>query len=201
MRNLPLFAEGESPRVDPPPDEPKQAASPNLVNDDAQQSNESDSLLGFAEWALTRLVEEFADAARARISRKVILGLRRIPGMQREAGWKRATAWDEICVQVQTEESFYWELAYISTIEQLIGTEIQSVSKCEMCAMWLQTQEGSDWLTDLDFPDEEVTDQTDYTSVPYDNESVVALILRNVLNEAANYENARIRSYVDELRS
>ena len=168
---------------------------------DEHSLSEADKLFRDSERALSHLVEEFADAARARICRGVVSGLRRLPGTLAGEDSALRNAWDDICVQIQTEVSFYWESAYIPTIEQLIKPGITKLSKCEKQAIWLQSDEGSNWLNDLDFIQDGEKGRYDGAGVPYDDDSVIALILDSVLTEAATYENSRIRSYVDSFQS
>ena len=119
--------------------------------------------------------------------------------MQREADWKLATAWDEVCVQMQTEESFYWEVAYVPTIEQLIELEITKLSKRDKQAIWLQTDKGSDWSIGLDLSADGSGSRNDGAGIPYDDYGAGALILGNVIALAMNYSNSRIRSYIDDV--
>lgn len=164
---------------------------------DERRSSEADTLLGDSEWMLSQLVEEFAEAARARVCRAVVTNLRRLPGMMDGGDSMLRNAWDEICVQVQFQESVFWESAYLPTIEQLIKARIAKLSKCEKRAIWLQSEEGSSWLNDLDFIQDGQEGRYDGSGVPYDDESVIELVLDSVLTEAANYENSRISASLD----
>src|SRR5207244_4032167 len=52
--------------------------------------------------------------------------------------------WDEICVQVQDQESVYWD-AYDATVRMFVETELRRLKRTEMEAVWLQTDAGWDW--------------------------------------------------------
>jgi hypothetical protein len=55
--------------------------------------------------------------------------------------------WEEICVQVQGEESFHW-YAYVETIENLLRGFVDDLSSAERIAIWLSTDAGTDWVYD-----------------------------------------------------
>ncbi len=60
--------------------------------------------------------------------------------------------WDEICVQIQNEESFYWD-AYVFTIKQIIDPKVNELSPNARMAIWLQTEKGYQWDETEDAPD------------------------------------------------
>jgi hypothetical protein len=177
---------------------PKKAAHANRAPQEGPPSDESNEPLREGERALGQLVDEFADAARARICRCVVSGLRRFQLSLAGENSILRTAWDDICVQMQTEQSFHWETAYIPTIEQFISDEIKKLSQSEKRAIWLQSEEGTNWLIDLDFPTDGESGY-DGVGIPYDDENVIAMVLESVLAEAGRYENSRIRAYIDNL--
>ena len=98
-----------------------------------------------------------------------------------------ANAWDEICVQVQEEESFYWD-AYESTICSLLRPEIESRPDTVLAAIWLQTQDGEEWA----FSKER------HEPAPFDVDAIVEHVLRrHILPAAMEHTNERIRYYLD----
>ena len=177
---------------------PKKAAHANRAPREGPPSDESNEPLREGERALGQLVDEFADTARARICRGVVSGLRRFQLSLAGEDSILRTAWDDICVQMQIEQSFHWETAYIPTIEQFISDEIKKLSQSEKRAIWLQSAEGTKWLIDLDFPTDGESGY-DGVGIPYDDENVIAMVLESVLTEAGRYENSRIRAYIDNL--
>ncbi len=64
-----------------------------------------------------------------------------------DAGLKNV--WEEFCVQVQGEESFFWD-EYIQTVEDVLAGALKSARPLESTAIWLQTDEGRDWLYEKD---------------------------------------------------
>jgi hypothetical protein len=107
------------------------------------------------------------------------------------------SAWDEICVQIQGQESSLWETAYVPTIEQLIAQGVEKLNPIERRAIWLQTPDGEDWLEKLEEDHGQSTHRSRDVSIPLDDGAVTTFILSNVLAMAADCENARIRTYLD----
>lgn len=91
--------------------------------------------------------------------------------------------WEEICVQVQGEESIFWDL-YMDEIENAIECEVEGLPPEMLKAIWLQTDNG------YCFEGEE-NDQEDF-SVKQD---VIDLIESKVLSEAEDFSNERIERY------
>jgi hypothetical protein len=94
------------------------------------------------------------------------------------------SVWEEICVQVQGEESFYWE-AYLETIDQYASSLVTPLSSNQKRALWLQTQEGLDRLRGNDR-------ESDAANVPFDDLAIAELIRDRVLGLAGSYSNHRI---------
>jgi len=99
-----------------------------------------------------------------------------------------ANPWDEICAQVQYEQSIFWD-AYQETMEAFIGGEVQALQPFERAAIWLQTSQGEDWSFD---------DDESRESYPVCEADIVAYIISDyVLSEAGRWSNSRIRAYID----
>lgn len=98
------------------------------------------------------------------------------------------TTWDEICVQVQDEESFYWD-AYDHTVRTVVGAQIGGLAKHERDALWLQTEAGADWDSER---------QGDSEADPVRDDDIIDYLAREyVYAEAGNWSNARIRAYIE----
>ena len=92
--------------------------------------------------------------------------------------------WDEICVQVQYEESFEWEI-YVDLIKKYISDQLESLKSELIKAMWLETEEGDmyDWNEDKG----------------WNEDAVVEYILReHILSAADTHSNDRIRRFLNE---
>src|SRR5438046_3906543 len=92
----------------------------------------------------SRVVRAVAEKSAKRITRKVIAALQKTTSRLSGDDSGLKTAWDEICVQVQHEESFSWD-AYDDTVKALVATQVAALPKQEREAMWLQTTAGINW--------------------------------------------------------
>jgi hypothetical protein len=98
------------------------------------------------------------------------------------------TTWDEICAQVQYEESFHWD-AYDHTVRCIVRGHVAKLPKHERDAIWLQTNAGSDW--DCEEPSDREAD-------PVQDDDIVDWLTREyVYAEAGNWSNGRIRAYIE----
>ncbi|MGO9545552.1 MAG: hypothetical protein ACLPPF_12265 [Rhodomicrobium sp.] len=52
--------------------------------------------------------------------------------------------WDEVCVQVQGQESVMWDV-YLDTISGIIAGYLSGLDDAVKQAIWLQTNNGMDW--------------------------------------------------------
>ena len=97
-----------------------------------------------------------------------------------------ASTWEEICVQVQFQESFCWD-AYDYTVYGIVWREVKMLPPSVLRALWLDTIPGQDWLIEEDGepPD----------SAPYCIDEVAEHITSNVYSMAADWSNRHIRSY------
>jgi hypothetical protein len=99
-----------------------------------------------------------------------------------------ANTWDEICVQVQYEESFYWD-AYDETVRQVVSSCIMNLDNHERAAIWLRTSAGIDW--ECEEANERVVDPA------IDNDIVEYLTTEYVYLEAGRWSNHRIREFIE----
>src|SRR5438270_11611854 len=91
------------------------------------------------------VVEALANQVCKRLTRKVIAALQKMTSdlLSGDDSGLEST-WDEICVQVQFEQSFSWD-AYDMTVRHLAEAQIAKLQRYEREAIWLQTSEGIDW--------------------------------------------------------
>ena len=137
-----------------------------------------------SESAIVRLVAQ--NAAR-RISRKVIAELQRMNHTMSGDDSELRTTWDEICVQVQGEKSFYWD-AYHETARNIASYLVEALPEYEREAMWLQCPSGFDWKCD----DPEIRELYPVSN----NEVVEHLLSKYVYREADQWSNPRIREFI-----
>lgn len=101
--------------------------------------------------------------------------------------------WDEICVQVQSEHSVYWELDTdyaAGEIHRLLETQC---SPEDLKILWLQTKGFDAWYSR--WCAEEVIQEAfhaDGTPEEYNREDVMDWLLEVLLSAAGNYTNKRI---------
>ncbi len=134
-----------------------------------------------------QIISAVANRECARVARKVIHFLQKTSeGMQSGDDSPLKNLWDEVCVQVQGQESVLREV-YVEVIEQSIAVEVQKLPETTKQAIWLQTNNGSDWACDQ---------EEDRGYAPYDEQDIIDHILTQyVLSQAADYSNSRIREY------
>lgn len=106
--------------------------------------------------------------------------------------------WEEICVQMQFEESFFWE-TYEFHIIELIKSELESLPKQELQAIWLSTDEFQETFNNNYWDDDlygEVED--DEAAYIINIDSICEFVLNNyVLSAAANENNEKIETYLN----
>jgi hypothetical protein len=135
-----------------------------------------------------RVISSIADPECQRISRKVIRSLQGMTeGMQSGDDTCLKNLWDEVCVQVQGEESFIWDL-YLDTIKSIITGYLPELDGALKQAIWLQTPNGMEWE-----PTEEEKE------VPYSEDDISEHILSEyLLASAGSWSNDRIKTYIFE---
>lgn len=96
-------------------------------------------------------------------------------------------AWEEICVQVRGEESFYWNF-YIDVIDDFLAGALTSFSPDQLQALWLSTDNGWDWAYDHQ-------DEPGLTP-PVDTADIVADLRGMLMSDAEDYESENIYRYL-----
>jgi hypothetical protein len=136
------------------------------------------------------IVWRLAEVACERISRRTIRALQKMAeGLGSGDDSCLTNAWEEICVQVQGQQSAYWE-TYEETVRQVLSREVTKLPTYEREAIWLQTREGQDW----DAEAEESRDR--YPLV--EDQIVEYLKDEHIYSAAADWNNERIRKYLEQ---
>jgi hypothetical protein len=138
------------------------------------------------EWIV---LGKFADEIVNRISNRVIRYLRTITTTLSGDDSPLKNAWEEICVQVQYEQSIHWD-AYLDTIDHAIQAEIAELQEHELAAIWFQTSEGEQWG---------FTDGNEREPLNLNEQEVIAVIRNAILSKAGDWSNARIRRWKEDL--
>jgi hypothetical protein len=97
--------------------------------------------------------------------------------------------WEEICAQVQEEQSVDWQ-AYEDVIETFVQTEVEQLCRNRQLAIWAQTDEGWSWVYD------HFSDDDGESAAPFEVASVVRLVMDDVLSAAADYESKALGRYL-----
>ena len=134
------------------------------------------------------VIRELAQGVCRRITRRTIAALQRLTNVCLSGdGSRLKNTWDEICVQVQQEESIFWD-AYDNSARAAVAAEVLKLQPLERDAIWLQTPEADDW----------VCGKRDSNHYPvYDDDIVGYIITEYVYAEAGRWSNSRIRAYID----
>jgi hypothetical protein len=135
------------------------------------------------------IVQAVAMEACERITRKTIRVLQKMDHCLMAGDDSGLTStWDEVCVQIQGQESVQWN-AYESTIESILTAEFEKLTYHEQDAIWLQTDEGENWT----YGDE---DRRGPAPRPADD-SVEFLMRKFLFSKAADWTNKRISQYLE----
>ena len=138
------------------------------------------------------LLKKFAKEIAIRIAKKTILALQKIENTLSGDDSGLKNTWDEICVQIQYEESLFWS-AYDETVQSFVFAYIEELKSHEKLVIWLQTEQGSDWPYDYEeqndnYPPVLVEDVAQYITQEY------------IYSKAGSWSNNRIRNYLDTIR-
>lgn len=97
--------------------------------------------------------------------------------------------WEEVCVQVQDEQSFFWE-TYVETMEGLLAGFVELLDTNARLALWTRTESGRDYIDDHQADDEAALD------IPVDAVEIVAMLMDDLLSAAANHESRSISRFL-----
>jgi len=144
-----------------------------------------------------KIISACAKKACEKVSRKVIRELREMTeGLQLGDDSSLKTIWDEVCVQVQDQYSGCWN-SYLDTIEGIIRRELERLDGETLCCIWLQTDQGSDWETDIECKIDDGEIKGYETEAEYNMDDITQYILGAfVLSAADDYSNKRIEKYL-----
>ena len=136
-----------------------------------------------------RLLSAIAERECKKLTRRVIRHLQKMTDcLQSGDDSPLANTWDEFCVQVQGQESIFWE-TFLDTIAHVIIGHVKKRDIETKQAIWLQTQNGMEWESKAE----------DHEKIPWSEDDIAEYVLHDyVLAAAANWTNARIEKYKDQ---
>lgn len=135
------------------------------------------------------IVSAVAQEASRLITRKVIRELQNMKHTLSGDDSELKTTWDEICAQIQYEQSFFWD-SYDEIVRSHLKGYVNELPSLTQDAIWLQTDAGSDWWCE---------DPDDRDTFPVcDDDSVDYLAREYVYAEAGRWSNTRIRTFIEQ---
>jgi hypothetical protein len=139
--------------------------------------------------AADNILSAIANRECKRLAEKVIHHLEEMTDcMQSGDDSPLVNVWEEICTQVQGQESTMWDI-YLDTIQQIVLGFVEKLDRETKSAIWLQTQTGEEW---------ETRRRDDDGVIPWSDEDIAEHVLHKyVLSAAADYTNARIEKYLE----
>lgn len=131
----------------------------------------------------SQIVTYFADQIATKIVKKSIRAFQNSRITLSEDS-RLVTTWDEICVQIQNEYSFHWDV-YEESIENHLAFEIKDLNEFEQFALWLQSDEGISY------------DEYENESPDISNDDIISYLKGKIFEKAGNWSNKGIRSYLE----
>jgi hypothetical protein len=133
------------------------------------------------------IVRELADQVALRLTRKAIALLQRTTDTLSADDSGLETVWDEICVQLQYDYSYYWDV-YDMQVRDWVHVDVAELRPHELEAIWLQTEAGCDWASEEDRGEEYPVSQQDITDF---------IVNDYIYQKARKWTNSRIRNYLE----
>jgi hypothetical protein len=148
-----------------------------------------------------RLIQEYAQAAATAVAEKAVAGLSKCTATLSGDDSGLRNAWEEICAQVQGEESFFWA-TYQQFMRDIVLAELEKLPSRDLAAIWLQTDAGWDWHSDFEH-EQQMAGAVSYRghdtpAAPYGLDDIADLIVEeHLLSMAGSYSNKNIRAYLE----
>jgi hypothetical protein len=141
-----------------------------------------------------RFVDALAEKTLGLLVRRAIVCLQRMKECRMSGDDSGlANVWDEVCVQVQFQESHSWD-AYDDTVHQIVQRDLGLLNRLELESVWFQTDRGWEWWDDSE--EEQSSPEAASQPAPVDLDAVMELVVGRVYDQAANWSNRRIRTYL-----
>jgi hypothetical protein len=99
------------------------------------------------------------------------------------------SVWEEFCVQVQHEQSFYWS-TYEHTVEGLLYSAVEELDSDAQLALWAVTDEGWEYIYDHHAENDGID------GTPLELSAIIMNLYRDVLLVAADYKSRSIYRYI-----
>lgn len=135
------------------------------------------------------IIKAFAGEIAKKVTKKTILALQRMPYTLSGDDSGLTTTWDEICVQIQGEESYHWNM-YDLTVRSLVEYDVFQLKHFEQLALWIQTEAYDSW-------ESEKQDDEQFPPI-FEGDIVDYLLTEHIYSEAMEWTNAKIRKYLEQ---
>lgn len=132
----------------------------------------------WAEQLADKLTQDVIDALQKMDSAEMLSG---------DSGLKNV--WEEVCVQVQGEQSFFWD-TYVETMESLLAGYAEGLTPAARMALWAVTDQGWDYIADHHADDQGAM------RVPVDMDGIVGMLKEKLLAAAADFSNQRVERFL-----
>lgn len=146
------------------------------------------------------LIREYANVAADLVAADAVAALKSSTATLSGDDSGLDNTWDEICVQVQGEESFYWD-AYLYAMRDAVLSALMKLEKRDQAALWLQTENGWNWHLDFVHEDEGSPPSECggvVPSVPVSDEEIAEYIIQErLLAMAEDYTNEHITAFLN----
>jgi hypothetical protein len=140
------------------------------------------------ELSESSIIKALAEQTARRITGKVVADLQRMKHTLSGDDSGLKTTWDEICVQVQEEDSFQWN-SYDDTVRAIVRSYVTQLPQHERDALWLQTDQGSDW---------DCQDENEREANPVCDDHIIDYLTQEyIYAEAGQWSNSRIRAFIE----
>lgn len=133
------------------------------------------------------LVHQLAEEIVARAAARTVRFLTRLPGGLSGDDSGLHSVWEEYCVQIQGEESLYWDV-YEYTVRECISGSMMHLSHLQKVAVWLQSDAADEWLG-------EHGDEGELPAIA--EREVVDVVYREVWRLADESRNRRVVRYLE----
>lgn len=146
---------------------------------------------------LYRLAREHARAMGDRLARAAMRDLKRYTeglGSGEDSGLKNV--WEEICVQVQGEESFFWD-AYEEMALGHLRSRIERLRETSRKLLWVPSDDALEWLAEAEDPD---ADAKEFRDIPLPDIDQLAryVFVEHLRPLAMEFTNGRIRRFFED---
>ena len=163
------------------------------IRQELERERETEFLNALAysyECLMSRLAEPIVKRIVRKVKRQLQSYTRNSGMMQSEEDSGLLNVWDEFCVQLQSQESIFFD-AYLYTVESLVMDVLQKCTEDELIILWTQTEAYEYWKEEI-----EDVDCNDYLKRNFELTSICDFLVHELEYEAANYSSKRIENYL-----